>query len=482
MLVPAFAPFHLWPLAFFSPALLMWLWVRTPPRWAVSIGYLYGLGFFGLGVSWVFHSIHEFGQAPWIFAALLTLLFVLVMAVYPALLGWLQRAAPGRHLALRLLLLMPAGWVWLEWLRGWLFTGFPWLQLGYSQLLPDGGTPFAAAAPVAGVLGIGFLLLLVTGAVMTLLLARARLLALGVLLLVGGLLYALTLPRWSEPQGEAIDVALVQGNIAQENKWDPDWLLPTVERYTGLSRDHYDADLILWPEVALPGTYRLFKRYVFDPMEPELVANGAELLTGILYEERDGRVYNSIIEVGDDTEVYFKRHLVPFGEFMPLRQWMGWLDRFVLVATDDIWPGSEPTLLHAAGQVIGSSICYEDAFGEEMADFLPQATLLINVSNDAWFGDTFAPAQHLQIAQMRALELGRPLLRATNTGITAIVDARGRVVARAPAFEATVLRGQVTGRRGYTPFAQWRNGPLIGLLTLLLALALLMKASKEKSR
>ena len=483
-LVLAFAPFHLWPLALLSPALLMLLWLKTPARWAVSIGYAYGLGLFGFGVSWVFHSIHEFGQAPWIFAALLTLVFVLVMALYPAALGWLQRAGPGQRVAWRLLLVVPAGWIWLEWLRGWLFTGFPWLQLGYSQLLADGSTPFAAAAPVAGVLGAGYLLLLAVGATMALPLARRSGRAVAVLLLgvVVALLYGLAVPRWSQPEGEPIEVALVQGNIAQENKWDPDWLLPTVERYTGLTRDHYDADLILWPEVALPGTYRLFRQYVLEPMASELAASGAELLTGILYEGRDGRVYNSIIEIGDDSEVYFKRHLVPFGEFMPLRQWMGWLDRFVLVATDDIWPGHEATLLHAAGQVIGSSICYEDAFGEEMADFLPEATLLVNLSNDAWFGGTFAPAQHLQIARMRALELGRPLLRATNTGITAIVDARGKVVARAPASEAVVLRGRVAGHQGYTPFARWRNGPLIGLLTLLLVVALAMKYYEGKSR
>ncbi len=482
LLVGAFSPFDLWPLALLSPALLSLLWLKTPSRWAVGIGYAFGLGFFGAGVSWVYHSIHEFGEAPFLFAALLTVVFVLIMALYPALLGWLQRAEPGCCVALRLLVIIPAGWIWLEWLRGWLFTGFPWLQLGYSQLPAAGGGPFAAVAPLAGVLGIGYLLLLAAALLLALFLLRRRWLALLGLLLLAGVLYGAAQLRWSEPVGEPISVALVQGNIPQEHKWDPDWLIPTVERYSRLTSGHHDVDLLLWPEVALPGTLRLFRGYVLDPLAERLKEGSAELLTGILHEDRDGRVYNAVVKAGDYREIYLKRHLVPFGEFIPLREWMPWLNRLVLVATDDLYPGRDAMLLHAAGQAIGSSVCYEDAFGEEMAEFLPEATLLINVSNDAWFGRTIAPEQHLQIARMRALELGRPLLRATNTGVTAIIDADGGIVARAPVFEETVLTGEVTGRRGYTPFARWRNAPLIVLLSLLLVVGVGIKMKQEKSR
>ncbi len=473
LLVLAFAPFFYWPLAFFSPAMLMLLWVKAPSRWGFSIGYCFGLGFFGFGVSWVYHSIHEFGQAPFAFAALLTLLFVLIMALYPALLGWLlYRIDPGnRHLLPRLLVMIPAGWVLLEWLRGWLFTGFPWLQLGYSQLLPESSTPLAAIAPVAGVLGVSYAVMLTSGVVVALLLARARLFPVLIAMVLVTVLIAAGGQRWSEPRGEPISVALVQGNIAQENKWDPDWLIPTVDRYLSLTDQHKNADLILWPEVALPGTYSLFRKFVLEPQRRELEKTGAALLTGVLYEDDNGRLYNSLIKLGDPTEFYLKRHLVPFGEVIPFREWMPWLNKLVLVAVENLHPGSEPVLLHAAGQVIGSSICYEDAFGEEMADFLPQATMLVNVSNDAWFGPTIAPEQHLQIAQMRALELARPLLRATNTGITAIVAPDGTLTARAPAFTTTVLTAEVAGANGYTPFARWRNSPLIAAVLFLLVVA-----------
>jgi len=485
-LVLAFAPFFLWPLAMLAPAALMLLWLKAPSRWAVSIGYCFGLGFFGFGVSWVFHSIYEFGQAPFAFAALLTLIFVLIFALYPALLGWLQRPADPtqQHMGWRLLVVMPAAWVCLEWLRGWLFTGFPWLQLGYSQLLADGGTIFAAVAPATGVLGISYIVMLSVGLMLLLLLGRGwpRWGALaGIVTLAAGL-YGLGHQHWSKPVGDPITVALVQGNIAQENKWEPDWLIPTVERYSRLTDAHMDADLIVWPEVALPGTYQLFRDFVLNPIQRELEKYGAELLTGVLYEGDAGRIYNSLVRIGDDPEFYFKRHLVPFGEVIPFREWMPWLNKLVLVAVDDLQPGTEPVLLHAAGQVIGSSICYEDAFGEEMADFLPQATMLVNVSNDAWFGPTIAPEQHLQIAQMRALELGRPLLRATNTGVTAIIDAQGRVTARAPVFETTVLTGEISGRRGYTPFARWRNLPLIALLAILVIAGATIIKRKEKSQ
>jgi len=482
LLVTAFAPYDYWLMVFVTPAVLVLLWLRTPADRAVGIGYSFGLGFFGAGVSWVYHSIHVFGQAPVAFALALTVVFVLIMAVYPALLGWLQadrresNRRPRRSALVRLAVIIPAGWVLLEWLRGWLFTGFPWLQLGYSQL----ETPLAPLAPIWGVLGVGYIVMLMVGLVMSLLLVpgRGRLVAASAIVLVAVSLFFLGGMRWTQPIGKPISVALVQGNIAQDDKWDPDWLIPTVERYYDLTYRHLDADLIIWPEVALPGTYRLFKDNVLEPLRRKLQQQGTDLLTGILYEGPEDQIYNSLIKVGDDTEMYHKRHLVPFGEYIPFRQWLPWLDKMVVVATEDIDAGTQATLLHAAGQKIASSICYEDAYGVEMADFLPEATLLVNVSNDAWFGETIAAAQHLQIARMRALELGRPLLRATNTGMTAIVDEQGRVMAQAPAFEKTVLAGKIAGRTGTTPFARWRNLPLLLLLSLLLVAGMVMIRKK----
>ena len=483
-LVTAFAPFDYSLVAFLSPAVLVILWLQTPPRWAFRIGFFFGLGFFGAGVSWVYHSIHVFGQAPVSFALGLTVAFVLIMSLYPALLGWLQAGCSEQTNVrstqlIRLVLIIPAGWVLLEWLRGWLFTGFPWLQLGYSQL----DTPLASLAPVAGVLGVSYVVILLAALLVVLITQgwKARLAAMVAIMAIGVSVWLVKGVHWTTPFGKPLSVALVQGSIEQQNKWERSWLLPTVERYEKLTYKHLDADLIVWPEVALPGTYRLFKDVVLAPMSAKLQQRGTDLITGILYEEPDGRLFNSVVRIGENAEFYHKRHLVPFGEYIPFRQWLTWLDRMVVIATDDIDAGTEAVPIHAAGQVIGSSICYEDAYGVEMADFLPDATLLVNVSNDAWFGKTIAADQHLQIAQMRALELGRPLLRATNTGITAIVDYQGHLQAKAPTFKTWVLTGEVTGRTGATPFAQWKNLPLLVFLSLLLLLGMVTKCRQGRT-
>ena len=465
--VLAFAPFGWWPLAWLSLAGLFALWLRAAPGRAFRLGYAFGLGLFGFGTSWVYHSIHTFGQSPAPFAAALTVGFVAVLAAFPAAVGWAQarlgRAGVGP--GWRLLAVMPALWLLAEWLRGWLFTGFPWLQVGYSQRLALGGY-----GPLLGVLGMGGVTALLAG--LTVWGRRRPLPAVLAAALLLGAGWGLGQVTWTRPEGRPLRVALVQGNIAQGDKWRAEWLVPTVERYLKLTRAHLDSDLVVWPEVALPGRYRLFKPQVLDPLRRELADSHTDLITGILHAQ-GGRLYNALLRLGKGPPAwYHKRHLVPFGEYIPLRRWLTWLEDMVVLPAADIAPGRRAEPLPAAGTAVGGSICYEDAYGAEMADLLPAARLLVNVSNDAWFGDSLAPHQHLQIARLRALELGRPLLRATNTGISAVIDHRGRLAGRLPQFTTAVLTARVQPRAGRTPFARWRNGAALALAALALVAAL----------
>ncbi len=466
LLVAAFEPFGVYLLGVLSPAVLVLLWQQRSPREAFRLGYVFGLGLFSGGVYWVYNSVHEFGQAPASFAIGLTVVFVLYLSLYPALVGWLQARFQVWRSVWASLLFLPAVWVLAEAFRGWFLTGFPWLDLGYSQT----DSLLAGFAPVFGVLGVSWAVMVLAVSVAALAAQRSSARVVGVAALVVTVTAALFLNtvHWSEPKGRALGVSLIQGNIAQDDKWKDEWLIPTVERYRDLSREHWGSDLIIWPEAALPGLYSTFEEVILKPLGEEARSHETELITGVLYED-EGKIYNGVITLTDPPEVYRKRHLVPFGEYIPLRGITSLFEGLVVLPADDIAAAEEATLLHAAGITIATSVCYEDAYGEEMLPMLPEANLLVNVSNDAWFGDSLAPPQHLQMARMRAIEFSRPLLRATNTGITAAVDEKGRVLKVLPQFEVAVLVTQIQPQQGATLYALWGNWAIL-LLSLLLAL------------
>lgn len=480
----AFAPFDLFPLAVLAPVLLFWSWLGLTPRRAWRRGYWFGLGMFGAGVNWVFVSMYEFGGVSMGLSLFLTTVFVLFLALFPALLGYcLARFCNGGAMTstLSLAVVYPAGWVLFEWIRGWFLTGFPWLNLGYSQL----ASPLAGLAPVAGVYGVslatalsaGWLLLLVTARH-----ARARL-AWGAALLVlwGGAALLNTL-SWTQPAGAPLRATLLQGDIPQDLKWLAEVREPTLELYTKLTEQHWDSQLIVWPESALPEMYDQAEAFI-DDLAEKARAHNSELLVGVLYTDAaTGRYYNSVVSVGDHRQFYYKHHLVPFTEYLPMQSLLGGIVDFMQVPMSDFskGPAKQPPLA-VAGQKAGISICYEDAFGEEVINALPEATLLVNVSNDAWFGHSIAPQQHLQIARMRALETGRPLLRATNTGLTAIVDERGRLQSVAPQFKVAALTGEIQPRQGMTPYARVGNDLVVSLVVVMLAGAGLIARRRRDS-
>jgi apolipoprotein N-acyltransferase len=478
----AFAPFDLFPAAVLAPAVLFLLWLEIPRRRAMLRGYLFGLGMFGVGVNWVFVSMYEYGGVGLLLSLFLTTLLVAFLALFPALLGYLLAVLfRGTASVWRLAVVFPAAWVLFEWIRGWFLTGFPWLNLGYSQL----ASPLGGVAPVAGVYGVSLAVSLSAGWLALMVVAanwRARLLWGGALLLLwvaGGLLHAVS---WTQPTGKPLRVTLLQGDIPQDIKWQWDVRQPTIELYSKLTREHWDSRLIVWPESALPEMYGEAKDFL-DGLGKEARAHHSDLLIGVLYEDAaTGRYYNSMVSVGSARKFYYKRHLVPFTEYLPLKGLLGGIVDFMQVPMSDFSAGpARQSPLAVAGQKAGISICYEDAFGEEVIRELPQATLLVNVSNDAWFGHSIAPEQHLQIARMRAAETGRPLLRATNTGLTAIVDAKGRLQQVAPQFEVAALTGEVQPMRGATPYVRVGNSLVVVVIALLLVIPWVLSRRRRGS-
>jgi apolipoprotein N-acyltransferase len=459
--VTAFAPFGWYPVIAGSLLLLFNQWLRDTPGQSFRRGFLFGMGFFGAGITWVFNSIHVFGHVPVIGALSVTLGLVCVLSLYPAVLGYCLGRFCHKPSWLVLLITFPAGWVFTEWLRSWLFTGFPWLNIANSQI----DSPLAGYIPVLGVYGTGWLLALLAVLLLSVLNNHRRVASLLVLVLVlaGGVL--LDRVQWSTPRGEAIQVSLIQGNISQEDKWAPENMLSTFRLYSELTFRQKDTDLFIWPETAIPAFHDQVNDSFISYLETELAKTGASLLTGIPVLDRTRWEYfNAVITLGGEQAFYYKQHLVPYGEYLPLRWLIGHTLDALAVPNADFTSGTDSqSLLQAAGYPVATSICYEVVFGEQIIKALPEAAMLVNVSNDAWFGDSLAPQQHLEMARMRARETGRPMLRATNTGISAIIDHTGRITQQSPQFKVAVVSGPVIPMQGVTPYVWMGNVPIVVL-------------------
>ncbi len=466
----SFAPFGLWWLAPLLLAVLFLLVEGASNRERTLRGFWFAFGTFSTGTYWLYISIHDFGGvAPPIAVALCGAL-ILLMAVYGGAWGFLTGLIGREAPAWQFLAVLPALWVAVEWVRSWLFSGFPWLSLGYGQI--DG--PLAAWAPVVGVHGVSLLVALSAGALAMLLIGpqRRRIAGLGALLGLAVFSGLLAGREWTAPVGGTMEVALVQGGISQERKW----LLETLEttktifRDLTLGLDH--ADIIIWPEAAIPALAHEEQDFLRSLSEV-MKARDQELILGILtFDFGTGEFRNSLLAIGAGGGVYHKRHLVPFGEYFPVPDFVRNVLRLMNLPYTDITPGLDGQRpLEAHGVKLAPSICYEDAFGSELRDFLPEAGLLVNVSNDGWFGDSIAPHQHLQMARFRALEAGRYMLRSTNTGITAIIDPFGDVVKQGAQFKAVVVRATVQPRQGATPWVRFGNWPVLAVCGMLLLAA-----------
>ena len=476
----AFAPFSYWPLGPPCLATLWWLWRDVPPRRAAWTGFAFGVGLFLAGTYWLYISIHGFGKAPIALALLLMFGLVAIMGSYSAALGWLIARYEPRVGLWRLFAVLPAGWVLMEWFRGWFLSGFPWLAIGYSEI----DTPLAGYAPVVGIYGVSFLAALTAGALCALVEGsrRRRYSPVVVVAAIWAAGYPLGQIEWTRTSGAPLSVALVQGAIPQDLKWEEDNRDHTLQVYRDLTRQALGTRIIVWPESALPVLYDDAVPYLTGIYQ-DAERHGSDLVLGLIrYDGADQRYRNGLVALARDEEWYYKRRLVPFGEFFPVPSWVRSWMRLQNLPYVDFMPGrSDQGVLDAAGEKLGATICYEDAYGVEQLDVLRSATLLVNVSNDAWFGDSTAPHQHLQIARMRALEAGRWLMRATNNGVTAIIDPHGHVVARSRQFEPEVLKGEVVPRTGLTPYAALRNWPVLAICWLLLGLAAVRRLREARA-
>ncbi|RVU81737.1 apolipoprotein N-acyltransferase [Leucothrix sargassi] len=504
-MVLSFAPLGFFPIAFLSPAVLFYLMLQTNQRkQLMGLGWAFGIGLFGMGASWVFQSMHSFAQAPVVLAGGLTFLFVLTLALLIAVVGLIASFFKRSLLIVKLLLVYPAAWVLVEWLRGWFLTGFPWLYAGHAQI----DTWFAHYAPVGGILLVSWATVVISGALVMLvagsnaervyssgipgahfmrveepLANQTRLIGfIAIAVLVAGS-WGLSQMVWVKDSGNSLRASLVQANIAQDQKWLPEQRVPSVERYMQMTRENWESDLIVWPETAVPGILAQYTDLVISPMHSEALANNTRVVLGGFHQTDEGHVQNSAMVVGEPnnmTDIYAKRHLVPLGEYIPLLEYLQWLGRWMNIPFDNVSVGASSGLLSVGDYKAQMTICYEDAFGEEIIADLPEADFLINITNDGWFSGSFQPYQHMQIARFRALETGRYLLRATNTGVSGIVDHLGKITATVPAYTQDVVTGDVKVMSGATPYVKYGNYLIIVISALMLLLGFFIRKREHR--
>lgn len=461
----AFAPFNLWFVGLASLTAFSYLWLncKCPSR----LGFFYGLGYFGVGLHWVYISLHSFGGAPLAFAILANVLLVLVLAAFPAIAGLILRLFSRPDSVLRAALI-PFAWMLAELGRSFIIGGFPWLSIGYSQF----AAPLEGLAPLSGVFGIGLVLMLIAS--LLALSMRRKILLPGV---IAALLVFITWPTrhlsFTTPVAYPFTVALVQGNIPQLTKFDPGLIHSHIGHYIDLSVRRNES-VIIWPETAIAFMEEDVKNGVLQELDRFFAARGQTLVSGIPTGSlADGIYYNSVIALGKGSGRYHKHHLLPFGEYLPMRSLFAIFNDYVDIPLSDFSRGeANQAPLMTNGIPAGVSICFEATFGREVRNALPHAQYLINVSNDGWFEDSIAADQHLQMNQMRALELGREMARATNNGITVFLDEKGRIKRQLPRFERGVLSGQVQSHIGQTPYARYGDNIFyiaMGIYALFLA-------------
>lgn len=484
-----YAPFDWWLIGPLSLALLLLATGAlkpSEPGKPFLYGWLYGLGLFGAGVSWVYVSINTYGNASPALAGFLTVLFVAGLSLFTALQLSLFYRLKSTSIALNALLFI-AIWLLADGFRSFFLTGFPWLFLGYSHL----SSPLSGWAPIIGVYGLSALTVLsATSLCLAYYYLRAKqhshnstsisrpalfgnLAVIGLIWLAGPLLSKV---EWTQPQGEAISVSLIQSNIPQDKKWLPEQRRATLALLEKLSAEHWDKDLIIWPETAVPLLLDQARPWL-KQIERSASKTGTNIITGIPYRELDEQaerfiLHNSIYSFGEGDGLYHKQKLVPFGEYVPLQSLLRGLIDFFNLPMSDFRPGpSEQALLRSKHLSVAPFICYEVVYPDFVAAHAQSADYLLTISNDAWFGSSIGPLQHLQMAQMRALENGRYMVRGTNNGITAMINHKGEILAQAPQFIETVLGTELQAYKGRTPFNQTGSMPLFllaGLISVLI--------------
>ncbi len=476
LIVPlAFAPFNISHsffayLIFLPLSLFFFQLLHTETaKEALLKGWLFGFGLLSMGVSWLYVAIHDFGAAHWLLAGFLTALFISAMALYYAAFSWCVfylrtqcKKVDFSHKNTLILFYLPILWVFFEWLRSWLLTGFPWILAGYPLI----ETPFSAYAPFVGIYGLSLLVTFIS----TLFVVRIRavfiVISISVLVIVSLVIEKIS---WTEVEGNSLNVALVQGNVNQSIKWDRLQLEKTKKTYTDLSQGLWqENDLIVWPENAIPVFYHTLEDDFYDKLKQQAIKTQTELVVGLpVFDDVSGQYYNAMTNLGGQQGFYYKSHLVPFGEYVPLASLLRGLIKFFDMPMSGFSAAdSQQNLPIIQGDKVVVTLCYEDVYAQDVMQQIPESKWMLNLSNNGWYGDSFAPHQHLEMARMRALESGRELVRSTTSGISAIIDYKGRVLVQGPQFEKAVIKGVIQPRTGVTPYAFWGNYPILLLFLI----------------
>lgn len=467
--VAAFEPIGIALAAIISLAGLFWVWMKSGSLFdGFKTGFWFGLGMFGVGASWLMSSLYLYSNIPLILSLLATFIFVAFLASFAGLAGLLasyfyNKKSPN----FILVLIFPAAWVLLEWTRSTIFGGFPFLLIGNSHV----HTWLAGYAPVLGVLGVSWAVALTAAALVWIITQKSWLAASTILAVVWAMGLSLKQIEWVSPIDSPVKVALLQGNISQDQKWLPEVFIPSLSMYVDLTKQNLDADLIVWPETAVASYFDRVQKGALRSFLKEAPLLDADILIGVITRDIDKKhYYNAIVHANNPEQEYRKSRLVPFSEYFPFPALMNQLSEWFNLPFSSFTPGegtTESRLMTLAGHEVGLSICFEAAFGAELALSLPRAKFLVTISNDAWFAHTLQPAQQLQDVQMRALELGREIARSTNTGYTAIIDITGNIKYQIPAYEEGVLRGEIQPYEGLTFFAEWKHIPILAMLSLI---------------
>tara|TARA_B100000029_G_scaffold514860_1_gene619348 strand:- start:3179 stop:4687 length:1509 start_codon:yes stop_codon:yes gene_type:complete len=472
-----FAPLEYFSVAPLSVAVLFFLWVSATPKASFFLGLLFGIGAFTTGVSWVFVSLHSYGNMPASLAVLIVFLFIFIMALYPAICGLLQGMFKHLGLSVRMLLICPALWVLFEWLRSQMFGGFPWLLLGYTQV----DTMIGSWAPIAGAFSVSFMAAMFGSAIILIFVGalKTRLVSVFAMTLIILLSVFCRQQVFVFSDGEPISVAIIQNNVSLSEKWNPAEIQNIAKDYLTASSVETNADLIVWPESSLP----IYLDQLSTIFIRQLVEHPADYIFGVLEKkvEPELKYFNSAVGISRDIDIYRKRQLVMFGEYLPMPFLFSWILDNLDMPMSSFTSWKQPqSPMKLAGNQIGVTICYEDAFQARVLSMLPESTVLVNISEDAWFGDSFAPWQRLQIAQIRALEVGRPLIRSSNNGLSAVIGHNGKIQELAGMFESEVVRGSVQPMSGLTPFVKYGNRPMFLFLGVLFSYCLAVLWLKRK--
>jgi len=481
--VLAFAPFGFWPIQIVTLAIVFHLAQQSDSiRRSAWIGWAYGFGWSSCGVYWLYVSMHQFGGLPSWMAVLAVCLMALTLGAFAmlALAGstWLRKRWRAPE-TIVLLMILPSFWALSEWLRGWILTGLPWVVSGYAHT----SSPLAGFAPVIGVYGIGWCAAFVAACLVLVLTHRSRF-RIGALLIALAIFtigFGLKLIDWTAPNGQPISVRLLQGNVPQEMKFSRTQIGDTLKLYHDMITAS-PADLIATPETAIPILSQQLPPDYLPLLSAYSKKSNSHLLIGIPVYDGPMAYTNSVIGVSPDSNLkqyrYDKHHLVPFGEFIPMGS--RWFVNLMRIPLGDFSRGAVVQASFAVkDQWLLPNICYEDLFGEEIAEQIAashysgkaQPTILLNLSNIAWFGDTIALPQHLQISQMRSLETGRPMLRSTNTGTTAVINHKGEISAQLPPYTRATLSTSVQGYKGATPYVLYGNTSIVAFALLILIAA-----------